>query len=632
MRRIAGIVVLFVLTGFRCVLAQPDSTYLSEVRIYGLPVSSYAVGAKVDVLQTGSVGMLSDQLNGLSSLYIKSYGNNQLATIALRGTTASQTAVLWNGININSPTLGQSDMSLLSLYLFDELSLRYGGSSALYGSDAIGGSVLLGQRQPVFARQVSVAFDQQFASFGRFDTGLKVRWGGDRWQFVTKAIRSSLENDFPYTSPAVGFKKRQNNAQVSNVGIDQQIQYRINSRQYVAIEAMYTDNSRQVQPPVTNNDAKQRLDDRNTRLSLNYHNATSLGVLTATAAYVVNDEDYIDGTTSTNRSSQLVTQFGFDHDVGMRLNVRYGLSYAQYRATSSNFDDNLLEHRVDAFASARYLLLPRWMLNMNLRQAVYDKRYAPFAPSVGTTYGIVDRTGEKLVIRMQGSRSYRVPTLNDRYWIPGGNPSLRSEDAWQVETGLSWEKRSERFSVESDVSAYHGSVDQMILWRPAGSYWTPSNLQRVELQGIECSMKVSQKLAALTISPQVQYSYTRSLNEKPFDADLSTLRKQLPYVPLHSARANLEVKYRDWCASLNANYTGRRYSTLDNSPVYALGAFALFDAGITRSIAWKQVAMSLAVEVRNVLDIYYETLLNHAMPGRNFSVRLNLKWNNNKTI
>src|SRR5690242_16953941 len=119
-------------------MAQTDTTYLKEVRVYGLPVTSHAVGAMVDQLDAGGVGNLSDKLSTAVPLYLKSYGNNQLSTISIRGTTASQTAVLWNGININSPTLGQSDLALLPLYLFDELSIRYGGSSALYGSDAIG--------------------------------------------------------------------------------------------------------------------------------------------------------------------------------------------------------------------------------------------------------------------------------------------------------------------------------------------------------------------------------------------------------------------------------------------------------------------------------------------------------------
>src|ERR1044072_950923 len=98
--------------GFVVSHAQHDTTYLKEVAVYGIPVTQYAIGAKVDKITSGDqVQTLSDALADNVSLYLKSYGNNQLSTIALRGTTASQTAVLWHGININPPTLGQTDLS-----------------------------------------------------------------------------------------------------------------------------------------------------------------------------------------------------------------------------------------------------------------------------------------------------------------------------------------------------------------------------------------------------------------------------------------------------------------------------------------------------------------------------------------
>lgn len=610
-----------------CCFAQSDTTYLGEVRVYGLPVTRYAVGAKVDQFTAGTVGTLSDKLSTAVPLYIKSYGNNQLATISIRGTTASQTAVLWNGININSPTLGQSDLALLPLFLFDEISVRYGGSSALYGSDAIGGSVLLGQASPVFTRSVNLRLQQQVAGFGRTDTGIGAAWGGDRWQFETKAIYTYLRNDFPFHSPAVGYVRRQNNASVRNYGIDQRIHYRINDHQFIGFEGMYTDNHRQIQPPVTNNDSHEVLDDRNTRVSLNYHNETRGGILTATAAYVYNDEDYINETTSTNRSGQFVVQTGFEQNYGPRFDVRYGLSYGRFHARSDNFDDNLVEYRLDGFISARYLVSPGWLMNLNLRQALYDGRDAPFAPSLGTEIHVVDDTASKLSLRGQVSRAYRVPTLNDRYWIPGGNPSLKPEDAWQVEAGIQWNRSVRRFSIETDLLAYRGWVSKMILWRPSGSIWSPANLQQVDLWGVEASVGNAWKLEQGVVRVSLQYALTRSVNSEPLIAsDPSTVDKQLPYVPFHSARMYLSAGHAAWSLYVNADYTSRRYTTLDNIEAYSLKPFILVDTGLMRRVQAGGIALEVSAFARNVFDVYYETLENHAMPGRNYGVRMNAKW------
>ena len=149
-----------------------DTTYLKEVSVYGLPVTSYATGSKVVQIKSGEeVTTLSDKLIDETPFYLKTYGNNQLSTITIRGTTASQTAVLWNGININSPTLGQTDFSLIPLFLFDEVSVQYGTGSALYGSDAIGGSIMIGQSSGQFDKGFAGTFYQQVGSFGKFNTG-----------------------------------------------------------------------------------------------------------------------------------------------------------------------------------------------------------------------------------------------------------------------------------------------------------------------------------------------------------------------------------------------------------------------------------------------------------------------------
>jgi len=67
-----------------------DTTYLKEVRVYGLPVNTYSIGSKVEQIKTDNgVVTLSDKLIEETSLYLKTYGNNQLSTVTIRGTTAS---------------------------------------------------------------------------------------------------------------------------------------------------------------------------------------------------------------------------------------------------------------------------------------------------------------------------------------------------------------------------------------------------------------------------------------------------------------------------------------------------------------------------------------------------------------
>ena len=120
--------------------AQKDTTtigneVLREVRIYGIPIEKYATGSKVQKLDSAMLGTsnattLARVLQQQSPIYIKAYGNEMLATASFRGTGAGHTAVLWNGLNINSLTAGQTDFTLVPMIAIDQVSIQPGSASA----------------------------------------------------------------------------------------------------------------------------------------------------------------------------------------------------------------------------------------------------------------------------------------------------------------------------------------------------------------------------------------------------------------------------------------------------------------------------------------------------------------------
>src|SRR5690606_10492085 len=87
--------------------------------------------------------------------------------------------------------------------------------------------------------------------------------------------------------------------------------------------------------------------------------------------------------------------------------------------------------------------------------------------------------------RVKGSlaRAFRMPTLNDRYWQPGGDPDLRPEHGWSADAGLVW---AGRYRAEVPVAA-EAARDQ-IGGRPVmGSQWAPENVARTRSLGVEAS-------------------------------------------------------------------------------------------------------------------------------------------------
>ena len=89
---------------------------------------------------------------------LNSAGN--LATLSIRGSNANQTQLFWNGIPVNSATLGLSDMSLFPVDFINTISIMKGGASLSNGSGGIGGAVCLFSSPTL---QKGILFTMQFS-------------------------------------------------------------------------------------------------------------------------------------------------------------------------------------------------------------------------------------------------------------------------------------------------------------------------------------------------------------------------------------------------------------------------------------------------------------------------------------
>ncbi len=68
-------------------------------------------------------------------------GPGQNASVLIRGSGASNTLVLIDGVRVGSATLGQTDLAAISLAQVERIEIMRGPGSSLYGADAIGGVV-----------------------------------------------------------------------------------------------------------------------------------------------------------------------------------------------------------------------------------------------------------------------------------------------------------------------------------------------------------------------------------------------------------------------------------------------------------------------------------------------------------
>ena len=100
--------------------SQLDSIqHLKIVNLQSITLNKHSKGFKVitlnDSILVNNTESFSSLLRFNSPIYIKEYGAGGTSSVSFRGTNASNTAVVWNGININSINNGQSEFNSINV-------------------------------------------------------------------------------------------------------------------------------------------------------------------------------------------------------------------------------------------------------------------------------------------------------------------------------------------------------------------------------------------------------------------------------------------------------------------------------------------------------------------------------------
>ena len=253
-----------------------DTIALKHVEITAKKIELSQIGKKTEAIDSTvkeqfKYNSIADLLSYNSSVFIKSYGPGGIATTAFRGGNASQTAVLWNGFNLQNAMLGQADLALMPAVLFDDVAVEYGGSSSLWGSGAIGGSIHLNTKS-VFNRGLTTSVNFAAGSFGMLNGSAAVLLSRERFISSTKVYVNTSQNNFKYkdTLDKENPDKRQKNSGYNFKGLMQEFKFIINSKQIISVSGWFTDNQRHL--PTYNSviESKTYQRDNAARLSVNW--------------------------------------------------------------------------------------------------------------------------------------------------------------------------------------------------------------------------------------------------------------------------------------------------------------------------------------------------------------------------
>lgn len=602
--------------------AQADTSLLLQEAVVMAPrARAVALGERSehwDSLQLArySAANLADLLSREGGVFIKSYGLGSLATSSVRGGSAGHTLVHWNGLPITSPSLGLLDVSLLPVAFTDELSLTYGGQSALWGSGAIGGLIGLNNRA-MYGQGWGLKTQFQGGSFGERDIQARLSYSNDRLALQSRFFYREANNDFPYEpSPGLGIR-RQAHAAIRQLGLMQSAYWRLSPRQELAAHLWMQQSERQIPPTLVQNRSEAQQADSLLRLALHWQRRANKWLQQTRTGFFQERIRYEDPSLRLSSPSAFTT-FVAETETEYRPQDnslwQCGLNYTYTTAQTTGYRDAPpIQHQWAVFAAWRQHWTPRWHTRLAARQEWVNGQLLPLMPSLGLSLKLAD-TWEA---RAQLSRNYRFPTFNDRYWSPGGNPNLLPEQGWSQEAGL--HTRQGRWLLSA--TAYHRYLQHWVLWYPAPgqSYWQAGNVAAVRSRGLELRFKGQGSWAQWHWRLDGGYDYTRSTNEVSLSLPLIKAGEQLVYVPLHQAYVGVYLSRRNWSWAYQHRYTGGITTLSEPLPAYQLG-FGRMGYALQKA-AW---GGSLFLQVNNLWNAHYQAVERRPMPGRQYQLGLQL--------
>lgn len=652
--------------------ARPDTTLLQELTVtsrrpmhdIGLQKTTFDSIA----LRENIALSMADIIAFNSALYVKSYGRATLSTVSFRGTSPSHTAVSWNGLPVNSPMLGMTDFSTIPAYFIDRAQLLHGASSLTRASGGLGGAVTLSTDAPMKRDGMALTYVQGLGSYSTFDEFLRLAWKKGRWQFSTRAVHSSSKNDFTFTNRdkklniydddhnIIGQyhpKEKNRSGAFRDFHILQEAFFQPQPGDRIGLSIWYADFNRQLPMISTDYGEEKGVDNRQRehtlRSAATWKRTRRQWNLEARAGWIHSLSRYhytresAPGTWATlSRSRSLTNSFSADATLNWNPAERWlftasltalhnEVESADRRLTSTGAEVPLGYRKGRWEGSAA--LNARWQpadgagIALTLREEAYGSAISLPIPALFADWRIAGLSGSDLswalTFKASGSRNYRYPTLNDLYFMPGGNPDLRCEKGWTYDAGADLDLASkETISLKAGAAWFQSRISDWILWLPTvKGYFSPSNVKTVNARGVELKANLT-----ATLHPDWEatlggnWAWTKSINAgqtlSPGDASLG---KQLPYIPLFSGSATLRLAWKSWSMAWKMQAYGRRYTQTSNeiSPAGDLPAYSVSNLSLEKGFRLGKVSLQAKIALNNIFNAQYQTVLSRPMPGTN---------------
>lgn len=559
--------------------------------------------------------LLSQQM----PVFVKAYSFNGLATLGFRGSSAAQSQVFWNGVPIQNAALGIADISTLPVLFISRANIVYGGSGALFGSGNVGGALMLENDRPLFdtsLRKLSISAGA--GSFGQYSGGLKAAIANDRWYVAGSAFTQRATNNYNYIT-AAGNEAKMPNSSLQSGAIMLQAAYKADSYNTIELSAWAQQYDRHIPPALFEPYSVKEQQDNALRLVAGWQQVKATYTLYAKASLIQDGYTYSDTAVQLYSHGSVQQYF---HEIGWKRPIGRNGTLLLFSPVQVSWmpgaADSQRQQRA-ALAGAYSIKALQQRLNVSVQaRTEHINTTGIFLPGAGATY----RIGDALSLRANAQRTYRMPTLNELYYFPGGNPSLRPEQGSSQDAGYTLNVNRGHFTLHHDAAIFNRNIKDWIMWL-GGAIWTPHNIASVHSRGTETDNRLTYTSGDWQWHLAVSTSYVLATTTESYMPADGSIGQQIPYTPRYNARGNIGLTWKRLYLNYNHTYTGYRFITTDASAW--LEPYSTGNVQAMYSLRLYKRNVQLNAQCNNIWNAHYSVAGFRPMPGINWLAGLKLE-------
>ena len=405
-----------------------------------------------------------------------------------------------------------------------------------------------------------------------------------------------------------------------NYGILQELNIRLSNNLITYAKFWYNNNWYEIQPNMSENYYSSNFAEllsENLRVLSGFKYYNGVHKFTTKFAYVYDYQLYNNILDQVISTKSFTTTINYFHNKLWKGDFNIGTNYQLVTPNVFAYIDKIKENRVDVFSSYKKTLFQHLTTTVNLRESIVQGYKNHFSPSIGFNYKLIDNPKQNINFKLSYANSYKIPTLNQRFWYPGGNSNILPEKGNNYELNTSMKFMHEKIKYTIGITGYLMEVDNWIQWVNIG-IWQPRNIKKVRNIGFELSLNSDINIYKTIIKTGLNYSFTNATEVKSYNNHTILKGKQLIYTPKHIGKIYVNIQYNYWNFNTTGSFIGERfaedYSTIDS--------YILINARLGKKLQMNKHQFHISFNVNNVFNKSYQSWKFYAMPGLNCAINL----------